>query len=79
MKRIAATIALLVATLGMAAPAEAVRPIVGYDYPDVCKNIEGTQTVLDIARGDYQFKVKRNGKRHKNKCEAGWRTRTYKG
>lgn len=39
-----------------------------YNRKDVCKNIAGRQTILDIVQGEYQFKNK-----GKKICVKGWR------
>lgn len=46
MKKIALGAATLAALVMTSAPAQATRPIVGYEYPDLCWNISGVQTIL---------------------------------
>lgn len=57
MRRIAAVIVGLVLPLSFASSAEATRPIVGFKYHDVCKNIKQKQTILDVHAGYYEFNV----------------------
>lgn len=59
----------------LAGPAHATRTIAGYDYPDRCANIKGTQTALDIAAGYWQFKVSTP---RPDDCRKGWRARISK-
>lgn len=55
MKIIAATIAAL-ASVAVATPAHATRPIVGFHYADVCKNIKGAQPIYTVlGPGPYDF------------------------
>lgn len=72
MRILAALIVSLLLPLSFASPAEATRPIVGYDYPDVCKNIKGHQPIYMVvgATARYEFKQKRNGRYFKHKCVA---------
>ena len=56
----AVAVALGLATVATATPAEAFRPIPGYDYPDLCKNrgayaMPGEQTVGDILGGPVRY------------------------
>ena len=46
MKLFSALVAAAVLALSMVAPAQATRPIVGYEYPDLCWNHAGVQTIL---------------------------------
>lgn len=47
-KFIAAFIVAVLVPFTFAAPAEAFRPVPGYKYPDLCKNIKGEQTFPDF-------------------------------
>jgi hypothetical protein len=44
---------------GFSGTAEANRPVPGYKYKDVCKNIPGKQTILDTVgiTATYRFKT----------------------
>jgi hypothetical protein len=58
--RLAATAAVVVGLIGLGAAADqaqAVRPVHGYSYSDVCRNIDGRQTILDVTSmaGRYSF------------------------
>jgi hypothetical protein len=46
---VAVTFALGTAAFALSAPAHANRPVPGYHYKDVCKNIPGKQTILDTV------------------------------
>jgi hypothetical protein len=51
-----AAIAMTIGSMAFAADAEATRPVVGYNYPDVCKNIPGKQPVYMLYDGGpYRF------------------------
>lgn len=78
MKFIASLIVAVLLPLSFSTPAEATRPVHGFKYRDVCKNIKGKQTILDVkgATARYEFKMKKNGKYFKRKCvRASWRWR----
>lgn len=70
MKMIATALVAVFLPLSFAGPAEATRPVPGFDYPDVCKNIKGKQTILEVvgATARYEFKAKRNGGYFKRRC-----------
>lgn len=60
LKRTLLTFATAVILGSAATPAEAVRPIAGHDYPDLCKNrgeyaMTGKQTVLMLLGGYVQY------------------------
>lgn len=61
--RLVAGIGLTIGSLTVAAePAEATRPIVGYPYKDVCKNIKGNQYIyMMYGTGPYRFINKAQG------------------
>jgi hypothetical protein len=61
--RLVAAIGLTIGSLALSAePAEATRPIVGYPYKDVCKNIPGKQPIYMLyGTGPYRFVNKDKG------------------
>lgn len=55
MRFVAAFVVALALPLSFAGAAEATRPIVGYSYTDLCKNIPGKQPVyMTIGSGPYR-------------------------
>lgn len=65
MKIIATLVATALLAVGIAAPAEAFRPIPGTVFTDVCSNIEGIQT-----RWEFRFKQVGNS----GKCKVWMKT-----
>ena len=56
MRFIAAFIVAVTLPLSFAVPAEATRPIPGFDYKDECKNIKGEQPIyMLVGTGPYRF------------------------
>lgn len=50
-----AAVAMTLGSMALAQPAEATRPIVGYPYKDMCKNIAGVQPIYQtIGSGPYR-------------------------
>lgn len=44
-------------------PANADRPVPGYHYQDVCKNIPGKQTILDVTGPGSRYRFNENTRR----------------
>lgn len=52
-------------SLAFAPAAQATRPIVGFDYPDVCYNIRGQQPIYEVlGRGPYDFNLATHKRKH---------------
>lgn len=60
MRFIVAIVIGALSSVAFATAAEATRPISGFNYTDMCKNIKGVQPVHQTINGP--FKVTKNGK-----------------
>lgn len=80
LKRTLLTLATAVALSSVVAPAEAFRPVAGYNYPDLCKNrgdyaMPGKQPIAAILGGAVQYvdpEQEPNGLGRRD-CVTGWR------
>jgi hypothetical protein len=69
MRYIATIIVAALLPFTFSTPAEADGKVgTNYSRKDVCKNVKGRQTILDVVQGTYQFKNK-----SKRICVKGWR------